>query len=180
MVNTICEILGIARRTYFHWQKNEEKAHAINFFNNYFKQEELEEFLETQKIRKLELIKGFSAEELENLLFNKNNNSEDQLIDFVSYNLDLKIIKSKGFFGVSPKSFLYFFQKINEENPNLKLEDSKKFVLDKIQNDFYNPTIFGIFKAPTKHQQKSLYQLIQDKYSNVEVYVLVKKNINLK
>lgn len=183
MVNTICKLLGIARRTYFHWQRNEEKAHAINFFNNYFKKEELEEFLETHKIKKLELIKSYTTNELENLLFKSKNNNQE-LIDYVEHNLDLEKIKKfssiKDFFSVDIKDFLYFFQKINEENINLKLEDAKKFVLDKIQNDFYNPTIFGIFKATTKHHQKSLYQLIDENYSNVEVYVLVKKNIKLK
>jgi hypothetical protein len=181
MKDSIVQMLGISLKSYYNWKNSRL---IITFLEKYFSESELQEFLETQKIKKLELIKGFTTDELENLLFNRNNNSEEQLIDYVEHNLDLEKIKKfssiKDFFSVDIKDFLYFFQKINEENINLKLEDAKKFVLDKIQNDFYNPTIFGIFKATTKHHQKSLYQLIDENYSNVEVYVLVKKNIKLK
>ncbi|MGB6328544.1 MAG: hypothetical protein WBF48_06425 [Halarcobacter sp.] len=177
----LCELFNITPRSYSNWSK--EDRPIIKFFeSDYFKKAELQEFLETQKIRKLELIKGFTAEELEKLLFNKNNNSDEQLIDFVTHNIDLSKITTflEKFYRVEVKDFLYFFQKINEEKPELELENAKKFVLNKIQNDFYNPTIFGIFKTTEKHHQKSLYQLIENKYSNIEVYVLVKKNINLK
>lgn len=54
MVNTICNILGIARRTYFHWQKSSDKAYAINLFNKYFTKEDLQEFIETGKISRIE------------------------------------------------------------------------------------------------------------------------------
>ena len=56
MVNTICKILGIARRTYFHWQKSEDKNYAINLLNKYFKKEELEEFIVNEKIDKFEKL----------------------------------------------------------------------------------------------------------------------------
>lgn len=56
MVNTICKILGIARRTYFHWQKSEDKSYSIYLLNKYFTKEELEEFLETGKIEKFDII----------------------------------------------------------------------------------------------------------------------------
>ena len=52
MIEAICKILGIARRTYFHWQKSDDKAYGIKLFNKYFTQEELEEFIETGKISK--------------------------------------------------------------------------------------------------------------------------------
>ena len=57
MVDTICKILGIARRTYFHWQKDEDKCYSIKLLNKYFKKEELEEFIETGSIKRQELIK---------------------------------------------------------------------------------------------------------------------------
>ncbi|RXJ98943.1 hypothetical protein CRV02_12900 [Arcobacter sp. CECT 8989] len=174
----ISNLLGISEKSYYRWK---ETRVIFKLLEKYFSENEIKEFLETGKIRKLEVIKGFNVDELESLLF-KNNNQEEQLIDFVTHNIDLSKITTflENFYRVEIKDFLYFFQKINEEKPELELENAKKFVLDKIQNDFYNPTIFGIFKAPTKHQQKSLYQLIENKYSNIEVYVLVKKNINLK
>lgn len=68
MIEVICQILGIARRTYFHWQKSDDKAYGIKLFNKYFTQEELEEFIKTGSIKKQEMVKNISVEELE--LFN--------------------------------------------------------------------------------------------------------------
>ncbi len=62
MVNAICNILGIARRTYFHWQKSSDKAYAINLFNKYFTKEDLEEFLEKGKIDRLEKLNSLFDE----------------------------------------------------------------------------------------------------------------------
>lgn len=62
MVNTICNILGIARRTYFHWQKSSDKAYAINLFNKYFTKEDLEEFLKKGKIDRLEKLNSLFNE----------------------------------------------------------------------------------------------------------------------
>ncbi|WP_044417586.1 hypothetical protein [Halarcobacter anaerophilus] len=173
------KILEVSEKSYYRW-KSKDHTILLDLIEKYFLDQELEEFLETEKIRKLELIKGFTADELEDLLFSRNSNSDEQLIDFVEHNIDLDKVKTFFSLRVEIKDFLYFFQKINEEKPDLKLENAKEFILYKIQNDFYNPTIFGIFKTAVKHHQKSLYQLIQDKYSNVEVYVLLKKNIKLK
>ncbi len=55
MINTICKILGIARRTYFHWQKSDDKSYAINLLNKYFNKNELEEFINSGKISRLEV-----------------------------------------------------------------------------------------------------------------------------
>lgn len=142
----------------------------------YFLKIELEEFLETKKIKKLELIKGFSAEELENLLFNNKNNDE-QLIDYVICNFDLN---KASFLKLEVKlpSFLGFFEKINEEYPNIEIKNAKEFMLNKIKNDFESDGIFSNYFTKSYHK-KSLYNLIENKYSNVEVYVLIKKNVEL-
>lgn len=181
MKNLIVQMLGISLKSYYNWKNNRL---IITFLEKYFSENELKEFLETEKIRKLEVIKGFNVDELESLLFNKNNNQEEQLIDFVSHNINLEKINRftslKDFFAVDIKGFLYFFQKINEENPDLKIENAKKIALYKIQNDFFNPKLFGIIKKPEKYHQKSLFELIDKHYSNIEIYVLIKKNVNLK
>lgn len=62
MVNAICNILGIARRTYFHWQKSSDKAYAINLFNKYFTKEDLEEFLKKGKIDRIEKLNSLFDE----------------------------------------------------------------------------------------------------------------------
>ncbi len=50
MVNTMCDLFGIARRTYFHWKKNENKNKSINLVEKSFTEEELEQYLKTGEI----------------------------------------------------------------------------------------------------------------------------------
>lgn len=99
MIEIICQILGIARRTYFHWQKSDGKASGIKLFNKYFTKEELEEFIETGSIKKQEMVKNISVEELE--LFNNfkkkllNCNMKDDKLD-EQYNINKEyLIKEK-------------------------------------------------------------------------------------
>lgn len=178
---TMANLFSASEGAYYKWKR--ENRPIIQLIDRYFSKDDIQEFLETGKIRKLEVIKGFEINELEKLLFTRDN-QEEQLVDFVSHNINLEKINRfaslKDFFAVDIKGFLYFFQKINEENPDLKIENAKKIALYKIQNDFFNPKLFGIIKKPEKHHQKSLFELIDKHYSNIEIFVLIKKNINLK
>lgn len=94
MVNTISKILGIARRTYFHWQKDEDKCYAINLFNKYFTKEELEEFIAIGKIEKFDKLNFLYNEVIEknkkvyietftnNFQYRKLSQAHDIFIDF--------------------------------------------------------------------------------------------------
>jgi len=59
MVNSISKLFGIARRTYFHWKKDDNKNKAILLIEKYFKKEELEEFLDSNKISKMEMLNNY-------------------------------------------------------------------------------------------------------------------------
>jgi len=62
MKNLIVQMLGISLKSYYNWKNSRL---IITFLEKYFSESELQEFLETKKIKRLELIKGFTADELE-------------------------------------------------------------------------------------------------------------------
>lgn len=74
MINTIAKILNTTRQSYYNWK---ETKPVILLLERYFKKEELEEFLESNKIKKFELIKNLSVEELESKLSNIGNYDRD-------------------------------------------------------------------------------------------------------
>ncbi|WP_152058237.1 hypothetical protein, partial [Aliarcobacter butzleri] len=67
------ELFGFSSQTYFNWKKEIDKRPIILLIEKYFSKEELEIFLKTNKIEKLELIKNYTFEELENKLCNPYN-----------------------------------------------------------------------------------------------------------
>jgi predicted flavoprotein YhiN len=66
----IAEFLGNSERTILRWK--EENRPVVNFLEKYFPEQYIEEFLNTGKIEKLELIKDLSAEEIKELKTNQN------------------------------------------------------------------------------------------------------------
>jgi hypothetical protein len=91
-------LFGFSAPTFYSWKK--EKRPIILLVEKYFEKKELIEFLNTKKIHKLELIKEYSLDELQELL-NKN-----QIIDKISVNNHLN-----NFDRVSLIYFLYLFKK---------------------------------------------------------------------
>ncbi|MCD4759167.1 MAG: hypothetical protein K8R39_12915 [Arcobacteraceae bacterium] len=75
----LCDLFGITARSYSNWAK-EDRA-VISFFEKgYIAKNEIEEFLESNKIKKFELIKELSVEELEAKLSNIGNYDRDQRV----------------------------------------------------------------------------------------------------
>lgn len=61
MLKAIAKILDVTLKSVYNYQK--ENRPIISFLEKYFTKEELEEFLNTGKIEKLELIKGISLKQ---------------------------------------------------------------------------------------------------------------------
>lgn len=80
----ISTILGCSVSGYYRWKK--EKRPVINLLYKYFTKEELQEFVETGEIKKQELIKDFSLEDLKNinkrkeLILDEIKSTEDKLL----------------------------------------------------------------------------------------------------
>ena len=70
---TITELMCFSRNTFFVWKR--ENRPVMNLLKKYFSKEELQEFLETGKIQKQELVKDLTVDELNSL-----NNLKEQLI----------------------------------------------------------------------------------------------------
>lgn len=66
------KLFGYSAQTYFNWKKEKDTTRPImNLMDKYFTKAELEEFLTSQKMAKLEAIKGIDVEDIEFILENK-------------------------------------------------------------------------------------------------------------
>lgn len=66
------KLFGYSAQTYFNWKKDKDTTRPImNLMDKYFTKEELEEFLTSRKMAKLEAIKGITVEDIEFILENK-------------------------------------------------------------------------------------------------------------
>lgn len=59
------KLFGYSAQTYFNWKRDKDTARPImNLMNKYFTKEELEEFLETGTIARLDALEGLSVEDV--------------------------------------------------------------------------------------------------------------------
>ena len=136
MVNSICKLLGIARRTYFHWQNDEKKKYAIDFFNKYTNETEINEFIETGKISKFDMLEKYIEEKnmkVDKYLDYFDNNYKS----FLDYNDEIINIYMESFVEYNSKeSFFIQFHtnvlKIDDEYIQKKLSFLLK---DMIENE---------------------------------------------
>ena len=63
MRHVIAKFLNIGEKSYYVW-KNKTHINLINFLETYFTKNELEEYLQTNEIKKLELVKNLNYEEV--------------------------------------------------------------------------------------------------------------------
>ena len=61
MKKQICELLDISDVSYYRWKQDRL---IISFLEKYFTETEITEYIQTKKIKKLELIKDYSSLEL--------------------------------------------------------------------------------------------------------------------
>lgn len=67
------ELFGFGSSTTYYTWKKEDKRFIIKLLEKYFTKEELKEFLETSEIKRLELIKDKTCDELETILKSEHN-----------------------------------------------------------------------------------------------------------
>jgi len=95
MKEEICDLLGISLKSYYNWKKSRK---IISFLEEYFDNNEIQEYMLTKKMTKLELIKNYSIEELKVKLNTKHvdpvHGTEDYLIVNIRYKISNHIKKS--------------------------------------------------------------------------------------
>ncbi|MCT7616655.1 hypothetical protein N5U05_02785 [Aliarcobacter butzleri] len=153
---TMAKLFSTAEGTYYKWKK--ENRPIINLLETYFTKEELEEFISTNEIKKLELIKNYSLEELENKLNTQQVIYDD---DYIIKNLTFK------FLMFNNKKALISLRKIIDELPNFNV--NKNDLLRIMQN---YPVSF--FSVETKNDKKTAIFFIDKLLTNYEVNLLIK------
>lgn len=158
MKNSIKQILDIADRTLYNWRK--ERKPIVLLLEKYFTKEDLEEFLETGKIRRFENYDASLADPL--------------FVEYVRFNLVAKIDIIKGVGLIDRLSNLIpnkIFKTILNDLANatdfeLYQRETKKTLIHRIKG--YEASIL---EKPSKSQ---LISLIDKNLSNIECYVLIK------
>jgi len=113
VVNTVSKLFGIARRTYFNWKKDDEKNKAINLIEKYFTKEDLEEFINTNKISKFEILNNY--ENTLNIELNK----------FYREKLDKETTESR----VNKRLFFDFINKFKDDIIEIDLKNCKSSLI---------------------------------------------------
>lgn len=159
--STMSQILETSENSYFRWKKKDHKI-LVSLIETYFNIDELEEWLEKDEIKKFELIKNISFEELNDKL-NQNNST----IDLLSVTKELTSLK---------ESLLRALRSVLR---NLDLEPSLNFQNQiskaKIDNGFFNK-LKSFFKDDEVLTQKhfiSLEKLLPLKLSQKEIEYMI-------
>jgi len=158
MKEAICKLLGISTASYYRWK---EERPIIAFLEKYFSEKDLEEFLSTGKMTKLEE----REESYQDYLF----------IDYVRYNLKEKLNKilfkagmTKWLENIIPKNIFLKILKEISEDPKIEVEKyrSKEYLIQKIES----------YKVASinNSNKKQLIGIIKNNLSNIECYVLIK------
>jgi len=123
MKEKICEILGISTASYYRWKEDRK---IIKMLEKYFTEEELNEFIQTEKISRLEKEK-IKQERLE------------QYDDHILYNAAQKIRNMPNLFGNKKEFDLNLFLNI------LQKEKYRNKIKEEIEKEkkFYNTIIIN-------------------------------------
>jgi len=159
LISSIIKMLGVSKNSYWNYKKQERPI--ILFLEKYFTENDLEEFLTTGKMTKLE------EKEDSYLTF--------MLIDYVKYNLKEKLNKllfKTGVFNwlenIIPKNIFLNILKEISEDPKIEVEKyrSKEYLIEKIES----------YKVASinSSNKKQLVGIIKNNLSNIECYVLIK------
>jgi len=163
MEELLVKLFGWSRTTYFSWKK--EKRPIIDLVHKYLDEESIQEFLDTGKISKFELL-GDSKDQLEEL--------NDLVVDNAIYSAKAKLITV---FESSLVDFLntYYSKDIlrqilkdmsDEDDADLILRNAKAKLVERIKG-----FEAGFAKKPKK---ELLSKIINRNFSKVEVYAMVK------
>lgn len=155
------EILGCTLASYYNWDN--QNRPIIEILERYFSKEDLTEFLETGKMSKLE-----QEDEKTNL--------ENIMIDNAVYSAKNKYIKlfDDGFFNIArpAKDILKdVIESIDKNDESYTLDNAKQRLIDHIKSLELN---WYSLKAKNPKKQELLYHLIEEYFSKIEVYVMIK------
>jgi len=157
----LAKVLGFTVQGANKWKREKEERPIGSLLEKYFTEDDLEEFLTTGKMTKLE------EKEDSYLTF--------MLIDYVKHNLkeklDRLLLKSNAITFLEkyiPKKIFINILKEISNDPKLEIEKykAKKYLIEKIES--YKVT------SISNPKKKQLIDTITKNFSNIECYVLIK------
>ncbi|MDD5407064.1 MAG: hypothetical protein PHE73_09020 [Sulfurovaceae bacterium] len=158
---------GFSPQTYFNWKKEESKRPIITLLAKYFTKEDLEEFVETGKISRLEKDKT-TENEIET--------QKKLLLDQTIYSAKMKLysIFHSSFGAVlfhkgSKDVLIDVLSNIDSKDESYTIENTKQRLIDKVIA--HETKLFNI-KIPG-HKNR-LSRFLEDYFSNLEIYVMIK------
>lgn len=157
MKNSIKKILEISDKTYYNWRDRP----IITLLEKYFTKDDLEEYLETNRISRLE---------------SDNTDTEYMLIEYARFNLKLKldlILLKPLWIDISKKFPRKIFLDVISEirnSPKIDIEKykSKEYLIEKFET--HKPTLEKL----NKRNKELVIKLIEENLSNLDCYVLIK------
>ena len=131
MREQIKQLLKVSEASYFRWKKERP---IFKLLEKYFSSDELKEFLQTDKIEKLDLIKNFSVDELKEKLYGiKNETKKPQ------YNISNLLTKVSLLTNSQVEAFIYFLKQLKKKNLEFNKENLK------LINDSFIAQLLNVF-----------------------------------
>jgi len=157
MRKQIVQMLGNTEKSYYRWKK--ENRPIITFLEKYFTKEDLEEFLKTGIMSKLENT--------------EDNQVSYMLIEYVRYNLKDKL--TKVFEDISSWSDKYIY-KSNFVESLQNIASDPKFEIEKHKSKDFLINAIEEYKIQgfSKVKKEQIINIFKNNFSNLECYVFIK------
>lgn len=166
MKQSISKLLDISERSYYTWKKEERPI--IIFLEKYFSKEEIEEFLETGSMQKLEK-KNESLEKIdlyEKLLVDHAlYSAKEKLQKLLDGNFIDRAIYTKGAKGILVDAL----EQIDPDDDSYTMENAKQRLIDAVMG-----SEVSWFSLKNPQKQKLLSSILDKHLSNIEAFAIIK------
>lgn len=170
MINTICKVMKISRSAYFKYKR--EKRPIIALLEKYFDKEDLEEFLLTNKITKMERLKETTSSKVSDVKIAElslallEDHAHFSLVEKINYFYSTNDVAD--IFKTVPRKIL--IKIINEirEEAEFDQNNSKDLLLSGLMG-----YVTSIKKLEHTNHPKIIYDFISKKLSRIEVFLLI-------
>lgn len=166
MINAITTLLGVSKNSYWNYKKQDRPI--IAFLEKYFSKEEIEEFLETGSMQKLEN---------QNALLSRIDLHEKLLADHALYSAKEKLQKlldgnfiDRAIYTKGAKGILVdVLERIDSNDASYTIENAKQRLMDAVAN-----SEVSWFSLKNPQKQKLLSSILNKHLSDIEAYAIIK------
>ena len=166
MINAITTLLGVSKNSYWNYKKQDRPI--IAFLEKYFSKEEIEEFLETGSMQKLEnqnaLLSRIDLHEkllADHALYS----SKEKLQKLLDGNFIDRAIYTKGAKGI----LVDVLERIDSNDASYTMENAKQRLMDAVAN-----SEVSWFSLKNPQKQKLLSSILNKHLSDIEAYAIIK------